>query len=526
VKYKLCRYNFLASGMCLLLLSGCNSFKKKPTNILLCIADDASYPHMGGECQWVKTPGFDKVAKEGIKFTNAYTPNSKCAPSRSCIITGRNSWQLKEAANHFCYFPQEFKTFPEVLKENGFYVGYTGKGWAPGEPGTVDGKERELVGKAWNNIKTVPPTKGISQIDYAANFEDFLSKKPAGQSFCFWYGGHEPHRNYEYGSSIKAGKKLSDLDSVPNFLPDATEVRTDMLDYALEIEYFDLHLSKMIEILKKNNELENTLIIVTSDNGMPFPRAKSDEYEYSNHMPMAIMWRDFIKNPGRVVDDYVSFIDLSPTILDAAKIPWENSGMQSLTGKSLKPILENKKSKQAFSDFILIGKERHDVGRPDDWGYPIRGIIMDDFLYIMNFRNDLWPAGDPQTGYPTVAGSPTKTKILQLRNDPDTRYFWELSFGKRVREELYDLNNDPDCLKNLAEREEYSSIKSTLSSKMKFELIAQKDPRMFGHGEEFQKYPFSDQRWRNAYNRIVLEKENLVLPWINKSDIDSNFRED
>ena len=178
------------------ILSGCHEQQPGPPNILLCIADDVSFTHMGEGCKWIRTPGFDEVARQGIYFTNAYTPNAKCAPSRACILTGRNSWQLKEAANHFCYFPEEFKTYAEVLKEHGYHVGYTGKGWMPGNPGTVNGKARELTGQNWSHLKTTPPTKRISRTDYASNFEAFYNNKPAGKPFCFWYGGYEPHRKY------------------------------------------------------------------------------------------------------------------------------------------------------------------------------------------------------------------------------------------------------------------------------------------------------------------------------------------
>jgi len=408
-------------------------------NILICIADDASYPHMGKDCKWINTPAFDRIVREGISFTNAYTPSAKCAPSRACLLTGRNPWQLKEAANHFCYFPLEFKTYAEALGENGYHVGHTAKGWAPGVPGMKNGKKRELTGKAWNDVKTPPSTTGISNIDYSANFKEFYNHKPSGKPFCFWYGGIEPHRRYEYASSIKTGREISEIDQVPAFFPDNETVRTDLLDYGLEIEHFDVHIQRMLQFLEEKGELDNTLIVVTSDNGMPFPHAKSDAYDYSTHMPLAIMWKKGIKSPGRIVNDYVSFIDLAPTFLDVAGVDWDKSGMQPTPGKSLNTVFMNHGRDEPFREHVLIGKERHDVGRPDDYGYPIRGIIKDNWLYIVNYRNDLWPAGNPQTGYTTVAGSPTKTEVLNARHNPETKYLWELSFGKREKEELYNL---------------------------------------------------------------------------------------
>ena len=161
-------------------LYGCSKASKisgKKPNILFCIADDASWPHMGAYgCDWVKTPGFDRVARDGLLFNRAYTPNAKCAPSRACILTGRNSWQLEEAANHWCYFPRKFKTYAEALTEHGYHVGYTSKGWAPGIAGEIDGKPRQLTGKPYNNRKTTPPAQYISADDYSANFADFLER--------------------------------------------------------------------------------------------------------------------------------------------------------------------------------------------------------------------------------------------------------------------------------------------------------------------------------------------------------------
>ena len=500
------------------------SAAKRP-NILFCIADDASYPHMGAYgCSWVKTPAFDRVAKQGVLFTKAYTPNAKCAPSRSSIITGRNSWQLEAAANHFCYFPAKFKTYPEALAGNGYFTGYTAKGWAPGNPGKVDGKRRLLLGKAYSQRKAKPPTNGISNIDYAANFSDFLNERPTGKPFCFWYGSIEPHRRYEYRSSIKkGGKKIEQVDKVPDFWPDNDIVRTDMLDYAYEIEHFDDHLGRMLKILEENGELQNTMIVVTADNGMPFPRIKGQEYEYSNHMPLAIMWKDGIKNPGRTVDDFVSFIDFAPTFLDIANITEANSGMEKIEGKTLTNILRSGKKGiiEKRRNHVLIGKERHDVGRPDDWGYPIRGIFKGEYLYVRNFEIDRWPAGNPETGYLNTDGSPTKTDILNDRRTKGKSKYWDLSFGKRPAEELYQISTDPECMVNLAENPKHRKTKKALRKQLDTELKQQSDPRMFGKGHLFDEYEYVDKRTQNFYNRYK-NGEKINAGWVNKTDFEQN----
>ena len=515
----------LATTLICCIICSCKTGSDSPPNIIICIADDASFPHTGKECSWIKTPAFDRIAEEGIYFSNAYTPNAKCAPSRACLLTGRNSWQLREAANMWCYFPPEFKTFMEVLGENGYYVGHTAKGWGPGEPGQMNGKPRLLTGKAWNNVRTQPPTNAMNEIDYAANFMEFLRKKPSGQPFCFWYGSTEPHRAYEYASSLKAGHRLNEIEEVPAFFPDNEIVRTDMLDYGLEIEYFDSHILRILETLEENGEFENTLIIVTSDHGMPFPRAKTDAYDYSNHVFLAIMWKKGIKNPGSTVDDYVSFIDLAPTFLDVAGVEWKESGMQPAPGKSLNTIFRNSGAGQAFRDHVLIGKEKHGVGRPGDYGYPIRGIIRNGWLYIRNYRNDLWPVGNPEAGYADIEGSPTKTEVLKSRHNPETKYLWELSFGKRQEEELYNLKEDPYCINNLAADGAYSGIATELKTIMEADLKKEDDPRMFGNGDVFQNYESSNKQVMNYYERLVVNREDFHPGWVNASDIETDFPE-
>jgi N-sulfoglucosamine sulfohydrolase len=490
----------------LLMLASCTkpSNEAERPNILFCIADDQSYPHAGAYgCDWVKTPSFDRIAQQGILFNRAFTPNAKCAPSRSCIVTGRNSWQLEAAANHWCYFPPKFKTYAECLIEHGYFVGHTQKGWAPGVVKTAEGERRELLGPAFNEYKTEPPTGFISNNDYAANFEAFLDSKPDGEPFCFWYGSVEPHRAYEYRSGAnKAGKLLSEVDEVPPYWPDCDTVRNDMLDYALEVEYFDSHIGRMLRMLEDRDMLEHTLVIVTSDHGMPFPRVKGMPNMIANRVPLAMMWPGGIHKPGRVFEGFVSFTDFAPTFLELAGISIEESGMQAMEGQSLVPLLAGR-SDFPGRDFMVFGKERTDVGRPDDAGYPARGIANRDHVYIMNIHPERWPAGNPETGYLDTDGSPTKSFILNDRRLNGESWFWQQSFGKKPAEELYNIKEDPWLLDNLAENPALQDVKEALKSQLIDELKTEGDPRMFGKGEEFDKYPYADEKNRDFYNRFM-----------------------
>lgn len=505
-----------------LILTGCNNKPEPPKkpNILFAIADDASWKHFSAYgCDWVKTPAFDKVASSGILFANAYTPNAKCAPSRSCILTGRNSWQLEEAANHSPLFPTKFKTYAEALGENGYFVGSVAKGWAPGDPGEINGVKRQLTGPKFDEFKIEPPAKFISNNDYAKNFEAFLEARPAGQPFCFWYGSTEPHREYEFGIGERlGGKNIAEIDEVPAFWPDVDTVRTDMLDYAFEIEYFDRHLQKMLLKLEEIGELENTIVIVTADNGMPFPRVKGNMYEYGNHLPLAIMWPNGIKNPGRVVEDFVSFIDFVPTYLEVAGLTTETAGMQPVTGKSLTDIFYTEKAGIVYPerDFVLVGMERHDVGRPDDEGFPVRGIVKDNYLYLRNFKPERWPVCNPETGYLNCDGSPTKTYILDTRRKKGMMEYWQLNFGKRVEEELYNIKEDPFCMKNLASIENFAELKIKMETEMIQKLTEQGDPRVLGNGDVFDNYPYQGDV-QNFYNRFMAG-EKVKAGWVNESD--------
>ena len=507
---------------CLLLCSAGAAEIARP-NILFCIADDASFPHMGAYgCIWVKTPGFDRVAEGGILFTRCYTPNAKCAPSRSCILTGRNSWQLKEAANHWPHFPTEFKTYAEILAKHNYHVGYTGKGWAPGKAVDADGKRREIAGTPYQVKTSKPPANAISNCDYAANFELFLKAHPKGQPFCFWYGGHEPHRAYEFGAGVKyGGKKLEQIDKIFKFWPDNDTIRTDLLDYAFEIEHFDRHLQKMLDMLDDTGELDNTLVIVTSDNGMPFPRIKGQEYEFSNHMPLAIMWKKGIKDPGRTVCDFVSFIDFAPTFLELAGVDGEQAGMYPIQGRSLTEIFGSASEGIVCPDrdHVLIGKERHDVGRPHDWGYPIRGIVKGDYLYLRNFEPTRWPAGNPETGYLNTDGSPTKTQILDMRRDGSDPKYWIWSFGKRPGEQMFNVVKDPECMNDLAGEAKYAELKEDMKKQMIAELREQKDPRMFGHGHIFDEYQYADPRGNGFYERYM-RGEKVKAGWVEPTDFE------
>ena len=221
--------------------------------------------------------------------------------------------------------------------------------------------------------------------------------------------------------------------------------------------------------------------------------------------------------PGRTVDDYVSFIDLAPTFVEVAGISWEKTGMAPAQGRSLTDILFASQNGQGnpARDHVILGRERNDIGRPHDEGYPVRGIVKGDVLYLHNFEPSRWPACNPETGYLDVDGSPTKTEVLKARTDPATKKYWDACFGKRGAEELYDLKSDPDCLNNLAGKNDASALKKQLFD----ELKAQEDPRVLGNGKVFDEYPHANEKMRGYYERLGAGAK-IPADWVNASDFE------
>ena len=508
-------------------LLSCRHSAKEPAgkrpNILFVIADDQSFPYASVYgAAGVHTPAFDQVAENGVLFYNAFAAAPQCSPSRAAILTGKNIWQLEEAGTHSSYFPKKFPVFTSLLDSAGYKVGYTGKAWAPGNWKDA-GWAHNPVGIEYNKEKLTPPSKNISAIDYFKNFVDFYEEKQPDEPFFFWYGANEPHRPYLEGSGVKMGKRLADAD-MPRFLPDDSIVRSDIEDYAMEIEWFDQQLAKMIDFLRQKGQMDNTLIVVTSDNGMPFPSAKANLMEYGSHVPLAVSWPARIKG-GRIARDLVSLIDLAPTFLQVAGV----KKTPAMTGKSLGDILfPDTSGDMASREYVLTGRERHSDARPDNLGYPSRAIRTAQYLFILNCKPDRWPAGDPPPskevqaewdkdnssgnfkpigmGYGDI-DDPSPTKSLMMAQPTRWPELFSLGFGKRPAEQLFDIEKDPDCMTNLANVPAFDATRKSLRSKLEKLLTRQGDPRMLGYGDIFESYPrFGLMRnWpgfkeRGAYN--------------------------
>jgi arylsulfatase A-like enzyme len=446
--------------------SGTAAQENDRPNILLCLADDWSAMNAGcyGDPQ-VRTPNIDALAAKGIRFEHAYCSSPSCSPARAAILTGRMAIELEEAANLFGGFQNKFQVYPALLEDAGYTVGFERKGWAPGN----------WQGYGWKHNPA-----GQEYSDFAT----FLKNRPKDRPFCFWFGSRDPHLPYVDGYAESCGFMPDQL-TVPPYLMNTPGVRKTFAGYLAAVARFDREVGERIKLLEAAGELDNTLIVVTSDNGMPFPGAKTRLEDRGTRMPMVIYWKNGAVNGGRVVNDFVSTPELAPTFLEAAGVPVPDE----MTARSLMPLLTSSKSGQIDSsrDFIVTCRERHCPAQPDSWGgYPMRAIRTADFLYIRNDEPERWPQGN-WPSFIDVDDSHCKNDYVKNWQNPEYKNFMAL-LQKKPAELLFDLRTDPDELKSVAGEAEYAGVQKELSAKMTAWLQSINDPRMAGDGWKFDTY--------------------------------------
>ena len=448
-------------------------------NILILMADNWAWPHAGA-CgdRVVKTPTFDRLAREGVLFRNAFCLVPSCAPSRASFLTGQTIHRLGDAANLHGRFPAEHRVFTETLERAGYFVGFSGKGWAPG------------------NIKESGRTRNPA----GTKFDDaaaFLKALPHDSSFCYWFSSRNPHVPWTEGAGQKAEMNLEQV-RVPAYLPDVPEVRKNIRDYLCEVQQFDLECSTILTQLADAGRLENTLIVMTGDNGWQMPHGLAHVYDAGTRIPLVISWPGHV-SPNTVREEFVNFDDFAPTFLELA-------GLQPFgeaTGKSLVPLLRGAGA-DATRDAVFLCRERHANVRQGNRSYPVRAIRTREFLYVRNFEPELWPTGDPQLYFAVgefgdADVTVTKQYLLDHRSEPATARFFEINFGKRSAEELYDLASDPDQIHNVAGEPNYRQTQTQLSQRLTDWMRTTADPRFANpHDDRWDRAPYYGGRAKDA----------------------------
>lgn len=433
-------------------------------NILLLLGDNWAAPHASSLGDpFVRTPVFDRLASEGVLFTRAFAPNPSCSPSRSSLLTGQETHRLRDAANLYGTLAAAFPTYPKLLaKQAGYHTGYVGKGWGPGTPPAGEGNPA-------GSIQT-------------ESIEEFFAKRPAGKPFCLWFGSHDPHVPWTRGT-----KRAGAVQTPPHLPSGNAAVEDDIHGYYAEVEAFDAECGAILDTLRRNGELDNTLVVMTSDNGWQIPRGLANCYDLGVRIPLAIRYPRRIA-AKQVRNDFVTLAALAPTFLEAAGLP----PAKSMTAPSLFSNVRN-------MDAVFLERERHANVRRGNLSYPIRGIRTQRYLYLRNLNPDRWPAGDPEFywavgPYGDVDNSSSKQMLLRDKPQP----YFDLCLGKRPAEELYDCVADPGQVKNLASDPAWAKIKADLSHRVDNWMRATADPRAAGPTSFWDDVPYTGPKFKGA----------------------------
>ncbi|MEI9917493.1 MAG: sulfatase [Bacteroidota bacterium] len=400
----------LRTILCLLLLFATSlSFSQQRPNIILIIADDISWDDIG--CygnKFVRTPNLDRMAAEGLRFTNAFVTSSSCSPSRSSIITGRYPHNTGAAELH-TPLPAHLVYFPELLKNSGYYTAQAGK-WHEGL-----------------NTKRAYDTLIAGDVNGAGGEDQWISllkDRPKEKAFFMWFAPYDAHR--EWQADEHNAHKPSDLE-VPATLVDTEGTRIDLAAYYSEIERLDSSIGQLEKELQAQGIADNTMIIFMADNGRPFPGSKTRLYDRGVKTPLIIKWPARIRQTGKVCNSLVSSIDIAPTILDIATGP----APESMQGKSFLSLLNSPAKK--FRNYVFTEHNWHDYEAYE------RAVRTEKFLYIINGRPQFANQGPLDAvnspSFKALLNAKAKGTLTPIQKD--------LFTAPRSPEEFFNVIDDP-----------------------------------------------------------------------------------
>ena len=518
-------------------------------NILFIFADDwgryaSCYKGLDGRPTLndvIKTPNVDAVAQQGVLFKNAFVNAPSCTPCRSSLLSGRYFFNCDRGAIlNGAVWDSTIPTFPLMLLDSGYTIGKSHKVWSPGRPADAPiGGQKYAFEKhgslamrfsqnALNLIekgKTIDEAKQVILNQVRGNFDDFLASRKPGQPWHYFFGPTTTHRKWAKGS----GKKLWGIEpeslkgKMPQFLPDVPEVREDVADYLGECQAVDAYVGTLLKRLEETGEADRTLIVISGDHGMPgVPSGKCNLYDHG--VAVALVVRVPGGKGGRIVDDFVRLPDLAPTFMEVGGV----KPPEGLYGKTLLPLLRSDKSGQLdpTRDWVITGRERHvATAREGNLPFPMRSLRTPEYTYIRNFASERWPMGSPKevtvdktpsaesleentrVAFADMDSSPTKAWLIAHRNDSQWKSFYEMAFGKRAPEELYDIRKDPDQMHNLATDPAFAQVKKQLSDRLMKALTDAKDPRVVEQPPRFELPPFTDATDEQAGKKVPAGKK-------------------
>lgn len=386
-------------------------------NIIVVIADDVNWDDIGcyGNPK-IRTPNLDRLARQGIRFTNMYLTASSCSPSRTSILTGRYPHNTGAAELH-TPLPRHLPLLPEALRQQGYFTALAGK-WHEG-PATRRAYDTLLVDRVANG-------EGAEE-----QWINLLRTRPADKPFFMWLAAidaHRPWSAYQYGHRHDPGKDVV----VPPTLLDTPVTRRDLADYYNEIGRLDYYVGELDKELARQGIQDNTIVIFMADNGRPFPGSKTRVYDAGMRTPFLIRWPKGIAARSSVSAGLVSSIDIAPTLLKLAGV----AAPKTMQGRSFDALLQ--KSAAPFRQFVFSEHNWHDYE-----GYE-RAVRTRDFLYLINKRPGL------DNGGPIDANQSPSAKELQGTRGSGqlTPLQTDALLTPRPAEEFFDCRRDPTQSRN------------------------------------------------------------------------------
>jgi len=410
-------------------------------NILVMIADDLGRDlgYFGNRC--AVTPDLDRLAAESISFDNAFCTTASCSSSRAVIYSGRQNHEIghyghEHGINHFSTFNGTV-TMPSVFNQHGWLTGIIGKVHV--RPETVYPWSMRMEGDGRDVLSVAERAKVV-----------FDTAKQTMQPFHLTIGFQDPHRargrksfaNETDWPGVTKRVFAPDEVEVPSFLPDLSEVREELAEYHQAVNRLDQGVGMVLRQLAEAGLDHETLVLFISDNGVPFLNAKSTLYAAGCRLPFLIRvpgGPQGIRNPN-----FVSFIDIFPTLIDWAEIRGE---FEQLRGRSLLPILD-KETIQPDRKSVFGSHTFHEVTNY----YPVRSLRTPSFSYL---KNVLWKADFPLASdiYGSLTFEAVRSTAPHKIGQRSIRDFFQ-----RAHEELYDIVADPDETTNLASDPAYQDV--------------------------------------------------------------------
>jgi N-sulfoglucosamine sulfohydrolase len=402
-------------------------------NVILVIGDDISWDDFG--CYGnptARTPNIDRLAAQGLRFTNAFLTASSCSPSRSSIVTGRYPHNIGAASELHRPIAWNVPRFPALLREKGYFTLLSGKNHMS--------QEKPPAGQTPQPepFEVIDGGQGPKNRGGHANWVKHVQERPKERPFFFWFASHDAHRAWEaddeWNEAAYGPKHDPRKVRVPAFLVDDDATRRDLASYANEVTRLDHYVGRVVAELERQAILNDTLILVLADNGRPFPRAKTRLHDSGMKTALVAHWPGGIaKRPGSVSTALVSSIDLAPTILEIASVPIP----ESVQGRSLRPVLADPKARGR--SFAFSEHNWHDYAA---FG---RAVRDGEYLFIVNLRPEL-----PWQGPADSVRSPSHASLQSARKAGSlTTAQQDVFLAPRQAGELYRTADDPDQLKNL-----------------------------------------------------------------------------